>query len=384
MMLSRSVAFVFLGLALATAAGCSSTTDDASSSEAAVSSAGLHEPQGDERKAIFAAFREVLTPDLHGQAVVFNNTNPAGRFQAHGDWASYEGVLEGPNATTINYSNSIYRDAAEGGYLDGVRIQGRFAAKFFALAQKVNGQWQVATLKSGQKTYAVGPGYDAWASWASLPPIAQRDVSKEFPKDDLHEPQGAERSAIIQALHAVIDPQLGGQSCAFNSNEPGGRFRAHDGWAYYEGIIEGPNGNTTAIDYQNSAFRDRAGKSGFEGVLKGGNFAAKFSALLEQQPDGTWKVSKQNVEGAGADGYAVGIYAPYFGDTTTSLFASDIYGGGCGNGNGNGDGDGDGDGGDGDGDGDGDGNGNGNGNGRCANGDGDGDGGDGDGDGDGG
>src|SRR6185295_17528198 len=122
--------------------------------------------------------------------------------------------------------------------------------------------------------------------WAALPPIAKRDVSKEFPKDDLHEPQGDERKAILHALHAVIDPQLNGQSCVFNNTDPVGLFLEHDGWAFYQGIIEGPNGNITPINYKGTIYHEKAGAPGFEGVLRNGNFAAKVSALFKQQADG--------------------------------------------------------------------------------------------------
>jgi hypothetical protein len=346
-----------LGLLVACASGCSaSSEDDASSSEAAVTE-GLHEPQGDERKAIFAAFREVLDADLNGQSVAFNSTNPVGRYQAHGDWASYEGILEGPdgNATPINYSNSIYKDAAEGGYLDGVQRNGHFAAKFLGLAHRgADGAWHVVDLPNeGGKSYAVGPGYDAWRNWASLPPVAKRDVSREFPKDDLHEPQGDERRAILGALHAAIDPQLNGQTCAFNNTSPLGKFLEHDGWAYYEGIIEGPNGNVTPINYTNTIYHEKAGQPGFEGVLRNGNFAAKVTALLQQQADGSWKVSAQEIpskEGTTTHsaGFSVGTDTTYFGET--SYFAYDIYGyGGRGEGGegegGRGEGEGDGEGG---------------------------------------
>ena len=351
-----SIGFALLA---ASAMGCASTSeDDSASSEAAVTE-GLHEPQGDERKAIFAAFREVLTPDLNGQSVIFNNTDPRGRYQAHGDWASYEGILEGADGNTkpINYSKSIYKDAAEGGWLDGVQRNGHFAAKFLGLAHKgADGKWHVVDLPGGGKSYAVGPGYDAWRDWASLPPVGLRDVSKEFPKDDLHEPVGDERKAILRGLHAVIDPELGGQTCVFNSKDPPGIFLEHDGWAYYEGIIEGPNGNVTPINYSTTVYREQSGKPGFEGVLRNGNFAARVSALLQQQPDGSWKVSAQDIpqgegdgegggEGGGSGsvkhskGYSVGTDAPYFGEV--SSFAYDIYG------SGNGDGEGDGDGGEG-------------------------------------
>lgn len=324
-----------LGLLMACVSGCSAgSEDDSASSEAAISE-GLHEPQGDERKAIFAAFREVLTPDLNGQSVVFNNTDPVGRYQAHGDWASYEGILEGPNGNLqpINYSNSIYKDAAEGGYLDGVQRNGKFAAKFQGLAHRgADGKWHVVDVNGG-KSYAVGAGYEAWRDWASLPPIALRDVSKAFPKDDLHEPQGDERKAILAGLHAVIDPELNGQSCIFNSKDPPGVFLEHDGWAYYEGIIEGPNGNVTPINYQNTIYREKSGQPGFEGVLRNGNFAAKVHALLQQQPNGSWKVSAQDIqEGEGvtrhSSGYSVGTSNAYFGEV--SSFAYDIYGQGRG------------------------------------------------------
>jgi hypothetical protein len=86
--------------------------------------------------------------------------------------------------------------------------------------------------------------------------------------------------------------------------------------AFYEGILEGANGNQTPIDYRNTIWREKAEGPGFLGVLRNGHFAAKMSALLQQQPDGSWKVSKQNVEGPGANGFALGINTPYFGETT--------------------------------------------------------------------
>ncbi len=329
-------------------AGCASPTDDTGASEAELSQT-LHEPRGEERKAIYAAFREHLSADLEGQAVLFNSADPVGRFQAHGDWASFEGILEGAdgNVKPINYQRSVYRDAAAGGYLDGVIRNGNFAAKFFALAHReANGTWKVAKDAYGQPTYAVGPGYEAWSDWAALPPVAVRDVSREFPKDDLHEPVGDERTAILAGLRAVIGPDLNGQAFALNAKDPAGTFLAHDGSAYFDGIIEGPNGNTTAIDFSNSVYQPRAGVAGFEGVLRNGNFAAKCQALLKKQADGSWKVQVETGGDAPTNGYSVGTSYGYVG-TPASRFAYDIVPGGRGDGGeggrgGEGDGDGEG------------------------------------------
>src|SRR5262245_34574868 len=95
--MSRSYLVVAVSLLVGIpAAGCTAAGEDSASSASEISTV-LHEPQGDERKAIFAAFRAQLTADLHGQQVFFNSTTPVGRYQAHGDWAYFEGILEGPN-----------------------------------------------------------------------------------------------------------------------------------------------------------------------------------------------------------------------------------------------------------------------------------------------
>src|SRR5262245_24281550 len=104
---SRSLFVAFVGLVLSVpTAGCAASRDDVAESAAGLSSV-VHQPQGDERKAIFAGLREQLTIDLHGQTVIFNSTDPVGRFLAHGEWAYFEGILEGPDGNTqpIDYRN---------------------------------------------------------------------------------------------------------------------------------------------------------------------------------------------------------------------------------------------------------------------------------------
>src|SRR5436190_1975715 len=120
----RSSLVVIFGLAIGgPAAGCSSIGE--STEEAAASiTAGLHEPQGAERKAIVEAFQHKLSIDLYGQETFFNVGLPGGRFLVHGDWAYLEGLIEGPNGITkpIDYDHSVYADEFAAGYLDGVEI----------------------------------------------------------------------------------------------------------------------------------------------------------------------------------------------------------------------------------------------------------------------
>lgn len=341
--------FLVLGLGLFLAvpvAGCSAASDDASSSESAIT-ASLHEPQGAERKAIHEAFRAALKSDLHDQRVLFNTTNPAGRFLAHGDYAYLEGFLEGPdgNRTPIDYANTVFAQDFANGYLEGTTISGNFAAKFQGLVKKNgDGTWSVASVtyypgNEAHPTYAVGPAWESWKSWTSLPTPAERDIFVSAPSDDLHEPVGAERAAVIAELKGVITPKLNGQVPAFNATDPKGTFLSHDGWVFFAGIIEGPNGNTTPIDYRNSAYAQQATTTAFQGVLRNNHFAATFRALLQRQPDGSFKVAATTEQA----GYVVGSNA-WVGDTT-SEWAWDIYGeSGNGQGNGNGEGDGDGDG----------------------------------------
>jgi hypothetical protein len=335
--------------------GCSASTDEGDESSAAVST-GVHEPQGDERKAIYDAFRPRLTKELNGQSPIFNSKDPAGRFQAHGDYAYFEGILEGPNGnvTPLNYKNSIYQEAFEGGWLDGVQRNGHFAAKFFGLAHReANGKWKIVDGDTDNAAFAVGPGYDVWESWTSAPPPAQRDVFVAYPKDDLHEPQGEELKAILDVLKAQLGRDVNGQALFLNWTDPAGSFKVHDGYAYFNGIIEGPDGNKTPIDYSNSIYA-ASQSNGFDGLLRNGNFAAKCHALLVKQPNGSWKLAAASNDGVSTEGYLVGKNG-WVGDP--GRFSYDVFPPGDGNGDGDGDGNGNG------GDGDGDGNGNGNGNG---------------------
>lgn len=237
----------------------------------------LHTPEGAERKAIFAGMRAQLSVDLNGQEVYLNATDPVGRFLAHGEWAYFEGILEGPNANTtpIDYANSKYAQEFSYGYLAGVQRNGHFAAKFQSLLQRsADGTWKIAVGVYGEPTYSVGPNWDNWRDWAPVPPVGSRDVFVSYPSDDLHEPQGEERSAIVGALRARMTEDLHGQQATFNASDPPGTFLSHDGWAFFEGIIEGPNGNTTPIDYRNSVFAEASQTTAFQGVLRNNNFAA--------------------------------------------------------------------------------------------------------------
>jgi hypothetical protein len=346
---SRSLSVVTLGLMFGVpTAGCASVNEGTGESSSELS-AVLHEPQGAERKAIFEAFRAQLSIDLHGQQVIFNANDPVGRYKAHGDWAYFEGILEGPEGNTrpIDYQNSIFKDDAANGFLGGVQRNGHFAAKFQSLAHRENdGTWRLGKVKFGTSespTYTVGPKFASWESWVSVPPPGFRDVFAAFPIDDLHEPQAEERSAILATLGAQLSQDLHGQVPAFNAAEPAGTFLSHDGWAFFSGIIEGPNGNAQPIDYRNSIYSQTSQGTAFKGVLKNNNFAATIRAILKKDADGTWHLSPTKTQDFSSPGYAVGA-TTWVGDPG-SQFAWDILGNnGNGNGNGNGDGDGDGDG----------------------------------------
>jgi hypothetical protein len=97
-----------------------------------------------------------------------------------------------------------------------------------------------------------------------------------------------------------IKPDIHGQELFFNDVDPPGRFLVRGDWAFFSGILEGPNGNATPIDYANSVYRDVA--DDLDGVERGGNFAATFIALLKRDPDGTWHAPTT----AGKPTYALG------------------------------------------------------------------------------
>jgi hypothetical protein len=245
---------------------------------------------------------------------------------AHGDWALFEGILEGPDNNTrpIDYSRSIYKEDKELGFLEGVERNGHFAARFAGLAQRgADGRWKINVRQFSEAvpSYAVGASPDRSEEWAAIPPPAFRDVFAEFPADDLHEPEGAERQAILAALRERIAPDVNGQATFFNAADPPGTFLVHDGWAYFDGIVEGANGNAQPIDYRNSVYSGQQG-SGFRGVLRNNNFAATFRALVEKDATtGTWHVFRPASPDLGA-GYAVGK-SVWVGDPT-SRFAWDI------------------------------------------------------------
>ncbi len=337
---SRSSLVVCAGLMLGIpAAGCSVASESSEDSSSAISTV-VHEPQAAERQAVFAAFRAQLAIDLHHQTVAFNATNPVGRYQAHGDWAYFEGILEGPdgNHQPIDYANSTYSQEAHDHLLGGVQRNGAFAAKFQALAHRdANGVWSLAKNKVGteeQPAYVVGSNYAAWEGWASIPTVEFRDIFAYYPHDDLHTPEGAEREAILAALGAQVTADVHGQAVSFVSTDPGGSFLAHDGWAHFQGIVVGPNDNAQSIDYRNSVY-SAAGTSAFKGELHNFNFAASCRALLKKNADGSWKIAV-TTGNAASPGYFVGA-SNWVGDPE-STFAWDIFAGGEGDGDGDGDG----------------------------------------------
>jgi hypothetical protein len=342
----RSFLVLTFGLALAVPAmGCSVGEGDSSTSASELNT--LHEPQGEERKAIFAAFRTKLDKDFHGQRVFFNSTNPKGRFLAHGDYAYFEGVLEGPdgNRTPIDYANSEYAKDFKDDFLAGTKIEGNLAVKFSGVAKKnADGTWAIANRVINDFTdlaYNVGASWEPWRGWASLPPPAERDIFVAFPVDDVHEPVGAERDALLGVMKAKLTADMHGQVIAFNAEEPKGTFLSHDNWAFFSGVMEGPNGNRTPLDYQNSVYATQSTTTAFKGILRNGNFAASLRVLLHKEKDGNWLI----VTAPTQPGYKVGADG-WVGDPESD-WAWDIFGesgNGNGNGNGNGEGDGDGDG----------------------------------------
>jgi hypothetical protein len=344
---SRSFFLVTLGLVAGLTGGCATAADD-SAQTASQLEAAVHVPADAERTAILSAFRAQVSTDLNGQVPEFNATDPVGRFEAHGDWAFFQGIIEGPNdnKTALDYKNSEYKDDFVGGFLAGVQRNGNFAAKFQALAHRAaDGTWQLASFKNpgaaaARPTYALGVNYDVWRDWVSLPTPDLRDIFVAYPHDDLHAPQAEESTALTAALTAQVSQDLHGQTVAFNTTDPVGTFLVHDGWAYLSGIVVGPNDNAQALDYRNSIY-SQAG-SAFQGVLHNNNFAASVHALFKQEADGTWHIHASTGKNP-SKGYAVGS-SDWVGNPE-SQFAYDIFGNnGNGNGNGNGDGGGDGDG----------------------------------------
>jgi hypothetical protein len=343
---SRSFVVIAFGLTIGlTGAGCAATSEAADQASSNLDTAGVHAPSNDERVAILSAFRGALNADLHGQNPAFNATDPAGRFLAHGDWAYFEGILEGPNGNTtpLDYKNSAYKDDFTAGALAGVQRNGNFAAKFQSLAHRqADGTWQVASFNAPQPdpTYGVGVSYDLWKSWASLPAPAQRDIFVSYPHDDLHAPQGADRDSMLAALTAQVSQDLHGQTVAFNTSGADAVFLAHDGWAFLSGLVVGPNDNAEPLDYTNSKYSQAQASNSFKGVLHHGNFAATVSALFKQASDGTWQVSptaaNAQTGSPASAGYEVGAIG-WIGDA--GEWSYDIFGK-VGNGNGNGDGDG--------------------------------------------
>ena len=80
-----SCSIVSLALVLGVAAtGCASTAGE-ETEESTENLTTLHEPQGAERKAIHAAFRDQLSRDLNNQTIIFNSKDPPGRYLVHGD-----------------------------------------------------------------------------------------------------------------------------------------------------------------------------------------------------------------------------------------------------------------------------------------------------------
>jgi hypothetical protein len=329
-----------LGLALGVpAAGCAASSENTEGSASELQTT-VHAPQGDERKAIIAAYKKRLSTDFHGQQVFLLEKDPEGRFLAHGEWAYFEGVVEGPddNRTAIDYANSEFAKSYTQGFLAGEKINGNFAVKFQSLAHReADGSWTLAPANNGRDVaYAVGPNWEAWKSWVSLPVPELRDIFAAYPIDDVHEPKGADRDAILAALRAQVTTDVHGQAVDFNVVDPAGVFLQHDGWAYLSGIVVGPNDNATAVDYRNSIY-NQAG-TGFQGVLHNNNFAAIVRALLKREADGTWHIQPSNKPDYSTPGYTVGKQV-WVGDPSSD-FAWDIFGKDGGNGNGNGDGDG--------------------------------------------
>src|SRR5262249_26455253 len=100
-------------------------------------------------------------------------------------------------------------------------------------------------------------------------------------------------------------------------------FLAHDGWAYFKGIIVGPNDNAQPIDYRNSIYGHVEGTA-FKGVLHNNNFAATCRALFKKGKDGSWQIAKTDNANYPSSGYAVGS-DDWVGDPGSD-FAWDIFG----------------------------------------------------------
>lgn len=260
---------------LSLVAGCREDHADTAASTAEVNG-GAHVPRPGtpERAAVVAGLHAVLDPDLHGQPnelVIGNNMH------VHGSWAYVTGIIQGKGGAKIDWKNTVYKAAIEGGFFDG--------SNFTAVLVLNGSTWSVAKDGDGRLTYAVGPTDVREVGWIdALGPkglpfdLFPQGMADSFGTDTLHTPAtgSAEQDAIAKGLHGHLDPDFDGQETAFVFET----LRVHNGWAFVVGSIQGKGGG--AIDWKRTTYADRIAAGAWDGP--------SVLAVLRQQIDGSWYV----------------------------------------------------------------------------------------------
>lgn len=255
-------------------AGCHEGADDGSQSADVTDGVHTPKPGTPERARVVAGLHAVLDPAFHGQAielVIGKN------MRVHGNWAYVSGTIQGKSGKKIDWKNTVYAPAIAAGVFDG--------SSFSAVLNLVGGTWQVPKDSDGEPMYAVG-ATDVRETWWVDQLVPQGLPLDVFPSvftdahetDALHTPAigTAERTAIVDGLHALMDPSFNGQETELVFTT----FAVHDGWAYVSGQVQGKNGS--AIDWTKTDYAEAVAEGFWDGP--------STLAVLRKRADGSWYV----------------------------------------------------------------------------------------------
>ena len=246
--------------AMAGGVGCSQAVEDDTATGADAVSAS-------ERAAIMNALRAEVKPELGGQDIVFNVSR--GSFRAERGWCWLMGNVELRSGGEPSTEGTAYEEDAREGLFDGFHIQ--------ALLKKEGATWKVVTHGIGST--------DAW--WQGIEgeyPETPRSIFpwQDYQRDPAAAPARPERGAVMDALRAVVKPDLAGQDIVFNVSR--GAFEMEGDYCWLQGSIQLRSGGEPSTE--GTAHEEDAR----EGIFVGFH----VEALLKRQ-GGRWTVLEHGV-----------------------------------------------------------------------------------------